>query len=699
MRKTKLLVLALTGALLVPGGPHAVRTAHWETTGREAVAKGTPTDVTIGPLGFLELAPRFEPFGEISEYYAWSLLSDGRGTLYVGTGDQGKIFRVERSGKTVLLFDSLELDVLSLALDGKGNLYAGTSPDGIVYRIDREGNARTFFDSPESYVWDLEFDEKGDLYAATGEKGKVYRIDPSGNAELFYDSPETNVLCIVRDPAGGRFLLGGDGSGLVLSVDAKGTARVVFDSPRTEVGDLLLDGEGRIFVGCSGGENAKNNSEGQAKTPPKKALLYRIEPNGTAVLLWESESEFIYAIAPDAEGAVLVGTGSPGSLVRVTKEGEATEIRRMTEAQVLSIARTDEGTVLATGNQGKLYRLGPERSEEGMYDSEVRDVGNLSRWGSLRWWGTVPEGTRARFSTRSGNTEDPDPTWSEWEAILEGESGGAVQSPPSRFIQWRVELEGKGERSPRIDRVALAFKEYNLPPRVLSVGVTRAGDPFYEGPSDPRPEPLFQVLPDGARVELMPAESPEWAPGEPVEIWARSVRIARWQASDANGDDLLFDFFYRAEGDAEWILLEEEIKLSFYSWDTRSMPDGDYRVRVVARDFLSNSEATAASGERVSEPFLVDNTLPVIEELSVRREGDVLRVRARARDAASPIRTAEAIVGAGKWRPVDPKDEVFDDRSEEFDFTLKAGEGKETVVALRVSDRAGNLAVLKAIVR
>jgi len=697
MNKTKLLVLAGVGVLLFAGEPGAVRTARWDMSGRESAAEGTPTDLTIGPLGSLELAPRFEPAGTISAYYIWSLLPDRRGGLYAGTGDQGKIFKLERTGKSVLLFDSLELDILSLALDAKGNLYAGTSPDGIVYIVDWDGNARTFFDSPERYVWDLAFDDKGNLYAATGEQGKVFRIDPSGNAELFYDSPETNVLCILYDRKDDRFLLGGEGAGLLLSVDKKGNARVLFDSPRTEVGALHLDEKGRIWAGCSGSEEPGTNEGGRQQT--KKALLYRIEPNGTAVLHWQSDAEFIYAIAPGAEGSVLVGTGTPGSLVRVSEGGEATEIRRMVESQVLAIERTDEGMFVATGNQGNLYRLGPERSQTGMYDSKVRDAVNLARFGILRWWGDVPGGTRAVFSTRSGNRESPDDTWSEWQPIGEGENGGRIQSPPARFLQWRIELEGKGEESPRIDRVSIAYKEHNLPPQVLALSVTWTGEPFYDGPADPRPTPLFQFLPDGARVELLPTETEEKARREAVEVWARSIRTARWQASDANGDDLRYDLYTRAEGDRDWLLLEEGIEFDFYSWDTRSMPDGFYRVRVVARDRLSNSDATAGEGERVSEPFLVDNTPPEIVGFSAERDGDRIRVRAETRDAASALRTAEVAVGAGEWRPVDPKDEIFDDRKEEFDFTVPAGKEEGSVVALRVADEAGNLAVAQAVVR
>jgi sugar lactone lactonase YvrE len=697
MRKTTVLASALVGALLVPGGLWGVRTAEWETAGREKMAKGNPVGVTIGPLGSLELAPRFEPLGEVAEYYAWALVSNGRGDLFVGTGDQGKIFKVDRSGKTVLLFDSLELDILSLALDAEGNLYAGTAPDGIVYRVDKNGNATTFFDTPENYVWDLAFDKGGDLLVCTGEQGKVYRVDPAGKAELLYDSPETNILRVLPDEANDRILLGGEGAGLLIALDSEGAARVLFDAPRAEIGDILAGADGRIYLACSGAEASRpNEKESAAKGKP---LLYRLEANGTAVLLWESDAEFIYTLAPGPDGAVLVGTGTPGAVVSVSPEGEATEVKRTSESQVLGIQRDGEDTYVATGNQGRLYRFGPEKGREGTYESEVEDAGNLSRWGNLRWSGSAAAGTSLLFSTRSGNTGTPDETWSGWAPIEAGERGGRVVSPAARFLQWRAELRGKGEASPRIDRVSVAFKQHNLPPRVLSVDVTRVGDPFYQGPVDPRPEPLFQVLSDGARVEYQPMESREKPPKEAVEIWARSVRVVRWQAADPNGDDLLSDVSIRSEDDFEWKLLDEDLSLNYYSWDTRSMTDGEYRVRVTARDLPTNSEETALAGERVSESFLIDNSAPEIVRLSADRDGDRIRVRAEARDALSLLRTAEVTVNAVDWVPVDPMDEIFDDRGEEFDFTVGAEEGERPNLGFRVFDQAGNVAVGKAVVR
>lgn len=695
MTKWRLFVLALACSLGIAGAASGVRTARWEIAGRDAIGEGTPSGITVGPLGSLELAPRFEPVADLDEFYVWDAVADGKGNLYVGTGDQGRIYRIDSSGKATLLFDSLELDILSLALDRDGNLYAGTSPDGTILKIDTTGGGKTFFDSPEHYVWDLAVDGEGRLYAATGEAGKIYRIDRSGEAELFYDSPEVNILSLLWDGKNRRILAGGEGEGLLLSIDEEGKPSVLFDAPRSEVSAIALDTGGAIYAAASGNEIVPNGD----KESRKKAILYRIGEDGTVVSIWTSEADYIYALAADRDGSVLVGTGSPGGLHRVDRNGEATELKRTAEAQVLDLHRSGDRIWLTTGNQGKVYVVGSSRDDEGVYESDVKDTGNLARWGILRWWGETPEGTEVLFSTRSGNTEEPDETWSEWAAVGDGEREGAIRSPSARFLQWRAELKGKEERSPRVDRVTVAFKENNLPPRLIELDVTRLGNTFFGGPADPRPEPMFQVLSNGTRVEYLPLESKNGAPGPADDVWASPVRIARWQAADPNGDELRFDVYYRAEGEAEWKPLGEDVPHPYYSWDTRVMPDGLYRVRVVASDDGANSESTALEGERVSDPFEIDNTPPEVVRLDVSREGEMLRVRGEARDGASPLLFAECSINSGDWSAVDPEDHVFDEKKESFDFSVKSAEGEELVFILRVSDLAGNRAVGKAVVR
>ena len=61
--------------------------------------------------------------------------------------------------------------------------------------------------------------------------------------------------------------------------------------------------------------------------------------------------------------------------------------------------------------------------------------------------------------------------------------------------------------------------------------------------------------------------------------------------------------------------MKDKLDQKFYSWDTTTLPDGAYYLKIVATDAPSNPPALALKTERESERFEVDNTAPVIEHL------------------------------------------------------------------------------------
>ncbi len=78
-------------------------------------------------------------------------------------------------------------------------------------------------------------------------------------------------------------------------------------------------------------------------------------------------------------------------------------------------------------------------SPEGTFASQVRDAGpNVGNWGTLTAAGNL---TDATFRTRTGNTETPDASWSDWQALG---AGGVIQSPERRYIQYEATLSSLG---------------------------------------------------------------------------------------------------------------------------------------------------------------------------------------------------------------------------------------------------------------
>ena len=151
---------------------HASSPKFFQAATQADFLKGDVENLSIDSHGRLMLGPAtelvYETAGAVPLVAACPAPT---ASLFVGTGNEGKVFRVDAQGKGSLFFDAAELEVHALAPAPDGGLYVGTSPDGKIYKVDRNGTATTFFDPDDKYIWALAVDAKGNLYAGTGEKG------------------------------------------------------------------------------------------------------------------------------------------------------------------------------------------------------------------------------------------------------------------------------------------------------------------------------------------------------------------------------------------------------------------------------------------------------------------------------------------------------------------------------------------------
>src|SRR6266568_2684104 len=173
--------------------------------------KGDVENLSIDGHGQLTLGPATELIYETAAPFLWSMVAQPDGTVFVGTGNEGKVFKIDPQGKGALFFDSAELE----ALAPSGGLYVGTSPDGKIYKVDRNGSATTFFSPDDKYIWALAVDAKGNVFAGTGDKGVVYKITPDGKGSVFYKTNATHATALAFDKAG-NLLVGTGTPGKVL---------------------------------------------------------------------------------------------------------------------------------------------------------------------------------------------------------------------------------------------------------------------------------------------------------------------------------------------------------------------------------------------------------------------------------------------------------------------------------------------------
>jgi hypothetical protein len=126
-------------------------------------------------------------------------------------------------------------------------------------------------------------------------------------------------------------------------------------------------------------------------------------------------------------------------------------------------------------------------------------------------------------------------------------------------------------------------------------------------------------------------------------------------------------------------------------WDTSSVPNGRYFVRVVASDAPSNSPSTALSGAMESTSFDIDNTPPVITVTALRREASRTTIAFDVRDANSAVQKADYSLDGDRWQTIYPRDGIADSRFEQFELVLDGDAGARGVI-LRATDALNNVA-------
>src|SRR5215207_945332 len=239
---------ALLLILFMPA--HAGQPAVWETSGRTELLKGDARGVSISDTGVLMLSPKLTEVFNTQQTYVWSTAVDNQGNVFLGTGHDGKIFRITAGGTGGLLYDAAELDVTALAIGRDGVLFAGTSPDGKVYRIAADGKAEVYFDPGDKYIWSLAVMTDGSLAVGTGDNGRLYRVRAAGanpESSLLVSTNQTHVISLAVTPQG-DLIAGTDSGGLVLRVSPDGKTFALFDTQLREIHALAPAADGSIYA-------------------------------------------------------------------------------------------------------------------------------------------------------------------------------------------------------------------------------------------------------------------------------------------------------------------------------------------------------------------------------------------------------------------------------------------------------------------
>jgi hypothetical protein len=705
----------------------------WETSGRTELLKGDSRGVSISDTGVLMLAPKLNEVFNTQQTYVWSSAVDNQGNVFLGTGHDGKIFKVPSAGSGSLLYDAAELDVTALAVARDGSIYAGTSPDGKVYRITADGKAEVYFDPGDKYIWSLAVMTDGSLAVGTGDSGKLYRVRAAGanpESALLVSTNQTHVISLAVTPRG-DLIAGTDSGGLVLRVSPEGKTFALFDTQLREIHALAAAADGSIYAlalsdaaatarppstpavtqpQTEGGtpttsvtitaidesgvpiQGQPSQSRSRSDVSTARSAVFRILPDGATDVVWSSPTVTAFAIAPSLQpGSVLIGTADKGRIYSVTNDGRDTLLLQSPEGQISSLLVRNDQVYAASSNQGKLFRFGNELVTEGTFESPVRDAKLIASWGRIWWRGAGV----VEVQTRTGNGERPDATWSDWSAAYRNPDGNQISSPRARFIQWRATVRASGPSGTRssVEDVSVAYLPRNVAPEVLSITALPIGVGLQQLAN-------IAVDPNAESSGLDPSVFGPVAQVPPRRFYQRGARSFQWQAEDRNSDTLEYAIYYRALDEQTFRLLKDKLRDNFYTIDGATLADGRYVIKVVASDGPDNPPGQKLTGERLSEPVDIDNTPPVVKAMGQPQlKGDSVRVVFSVDDATGKVKKADASLDGAPWVPVFPDDGIADSGHEVYSIDFSSlGPGEHTI-SLRTFDTSGNIGTLSVTIR
>ena len=719
-------------AVSLTAGPQS-----WRAATQPEFLKGDLEQVSVDEHGRLTLGPAITRVFDAGVPFVWTAVAGPSGATFLGTGNDGKVFRVDADGRGSVFYDAPELEVHALAPAADGGLFVGTSPDGRVYKVDAQGVAQTFFDPVEKYIWALATDSAGRLLVATGDpKGKVYRVSATGTAEPLYTSSAAHVVSMTFDGER-RLVVGTESPGRVFRLGADNRPFLLLDTNLQEVRALRADGRGRLYVAAQARRSGDGGGDApavvdtlraqpvasvsvsitamsvvDAPTPvPSSAgagatvgatvgAIFRIDADGTSDKIWESSDDAPFDLAVLDDGALLVATGNRGKLFRLSGDPvRVTLLGRVPGQQAVQLLRAAGRTLAATSNAGALVRIDDRHAERGTYVSEVRDARTSATWGAVSWRATVPVSARVDVSTRTGNTATPDEAWSDWSAAYASADGSVVTSPAARYLQWRVALAATTE-SPVVTSVAATYLQRNQRPAISGLVVHPPGVVFQKPFSTGETE-IAGYRADVVEKRLSNQGQPPPSTGTPAlgrRTYQQGLQTIVWKGDDANGDDLTYGVSYRREGDATWTALATKLTDAIYVWDTTSVPSGHYVLKVSASDEPSQPAAAALRGEVESPVVEVDSLPPAVTLRQAARVGGRLAVTVDVRDAHSSIGRVEYSLDGNIWTPAYPADGMLDSRLETLTLTFATDADGKTLV-VRAADRLHNVGTADIVVR
>src|SRR5689334_17216859 len=121
-RRVDWLILLLTIPLMSVS-VSASSTTTWEMNTYQDFIHGRFQGISLSRDGRLMLAPKMASIFSSDQPVVWSVAAAPDGSVFVATGHRGRLFRVDKSGHSALVWTAEQPEIFAVAADAKGAVY------------------------------------------------------------------------------------------------------------------------------------------------------------------------------------------------------------------------------------------------------------------------------------------------------------------------------------------------------------------------------------------------------------------------------------------------------------------------------------------------------------------------------------------------------------------------------------------------
>lgn len=453
--------------------PHMRSALAWRQATEEDFRNGKAEEVSIDSRG--RLSPGFHEIARSAvapEMQIWSAACMN-GTVYFSA--HNKIYAWKEGAANPEQLAKLDCSFSpAIVVDSKGSIYAAAVPGDRVLSVKPNSDKHdVLFKTGGDTVTTLCVDDHDNIYAGVAADGKVWRYDAAKkSASVVFDSGQAHITSLWFSKHDKRIYVGTAEKGAVYSIDGSGNARAEYQTSDHIVTGAVKDSKGNLYITTSGtGHFFKVKPSGEADTLATS--------DGFFSLIYDPASDTVFA--GDAEGDI-----TQAKQEEITGRSYFVPVAHTEEEAVSALALDGRGHLFAaTSSFPRVLKLDLAPSAKATYNSQIRDAHRPANWSKLLAYsglsGLDPQLlSRLSVDTRTGNTSQPDASWSKWSAANASNEGFLLNSPRGRYLQYRLKWKPqdgkvltvrKGYEPNTVRRVDVTYLPTNAQPYMSSISV------------------------------------------------------------------------------------------------------------------------------------------------------------------------------------------------------------------------------------